>query len=83
MGKTGFVFKLASSETAYVVSTCPDLGVFGDVFGRAWERVTGIEMTPEALKHYFWKPELVLKKLEESYWYQSSLEDERYIKDQL
>jgi hypothetical protein len=78
MGKSGFLFKLASSETAYVVSTCPDLGVFGDVFGKgAWERLGRIDLTSAALKACVWKPDAALKELEERYWYLSTLEDER------
>ena len=84
MGKTGFLFKLASSETAHVVSTCPDLEVFGDVFSKgSWKRVGRIELTPEALKPYVWKPEVALEELEDKYWYLSSLEDERCMREQL
>jgi hypothetical protein len=79
MGKTGFIFRSTCSDTSYVVSLCPDLIVFGlKAFDpRGWDRIGRIELSSDALQHYFARPDVALEALGERDWYRTSLEDEQ------
>jgi hypothetical protein len=85
MRAMGYLFRLKNDGVSYVIARSPNLAQYNHPRERfdasAWEPIGTVELTVEALQSYFERPDVVLKLVEDEYYYMSSNEDLRYVRE--